>query len=121
MSYLLRLFATVLAQSAETNCPSFSAVCWLLLVQRAANRSRNSLTFATRCAEVKQKLYKHSMGSWTRYQHQLEPMIAELKKQLPKLKKLGALPYADKMNWKLDPAFSYQGADQKQQPQLDEL
>jgi hypothetical protein len=29
MSNLLRLFATVLIESAETSCPSFSAVCWL--------------------------------------------------------------------------------------------
>jgi hypothetical protein len=72
-------------------------------------------------AEVKQKLYKHSMGSWTRYQHQLEPMIAELRKQLPKLRKLGVLPYADKMNWNLDPAFSYNGAELKQPSQLEEL
>lgn len=57
--------------------------------------------------EVKQKLYTHSMGAWTRYENQLEPMITELRKHLPKLKKAGALPYADKMNWELDPDFVY--------------
>jgi hypothetical protein len=35
-------------------------------------------------------------------------MVDELKKRLPKLKKSGALPYADKMNWALDPGFNYQ-------------
>lgn len=58
-------------------------------------------------AEVKQKLYTHSMGSWTRYKHQLEPMSAELRKHLPKLRKKGALPYMDKINWDLDPEFDY--------------
>lgn len=58
-------------------------------------------------AEVKQKLYTHSMGAWTRYVDQLEPMTAELRKHLPKLKKAGALPYQDKMNWALDPGFVY--------------
>jgi hypothetical protein len=58
--------------------------------------------------EVKQKLYTHSVGSWTKYKHQLQPMIEELKKHLPKLKKSGALPYADKMNWALDPGFDYE-------------
>lgn len=56
---------------------------------------------------MKQKLYKHSMGSWTRYRDQLAPMLKELKKQIPKLKKSGALPYPDKMNWELDPNFPY--------------
>jgi len=58
-------------------------------------------------AEVKQKLYTHSMGSWTRYKTQLEPMSAELRKFLPGLRKLGALPFPDKMNWDLDPNFDY--------------
>jgi hypothetical protein len=47
------------------------------------------------------------MGSWTRYKHQLEPMSAELRKYLPALRKSGALPFPDKMNWNLDPAFDY--------------
>lgn len=57
--------------------------------------------------EVKQKLYTHSVGSWTQYKHQLEPMSAELRKYLPKLKKARALPFSDKMNWELDPNFDY--------------
>lgn len=47
------------------------------------------------------------MGSWTRYTHQLEPMGAELRKHLPKLRKKKALPNADKINWELDPDFDY--------------
>lgn len=57
--------------------------------------------------EVKQKLYTHSVGSWTRYKHQLEPMSAELRKYLPQLKKAHALPFYGKMNWELDPNFDY--------------
>jgi hypothetical protein len=56
---------------------------------------------------VRQKLYTHSVGAWTKYKHQLQPMIDELKKHLPKLKKSGALPYADRMNWALDAGFDY--------------
>jgi hypothetical protein len=57
--------------------------------------------------EVKQKLYTHSMGSWTRYKDQLQPMIAELQKYLPKLKRSKSLPFIKDMNWNLDPNFDY--------------
>lgn len=61
----------------------------------------------TRIAEVRQNIYKHSVGSWRRYAQQLQPMIDELNKYLPKLRKNKALPFASTMNWKLDPNFDY--------------
>ena len=62
---------------------------------------------------MKQKLYTHSMGSWTRYTAQLQPMIEELRKHLPDLRKAGALPFLDKMNWELDPLFDYSPQQQQ--------
>jgi hypothetical protein len=47
------------------------------------------------------------MGSWTRYKDQLQPMIAELQKYLPKLKRSKSLPFIKDMNWDLDPNFDY--------------
>lgn len=58
-------------------------------------------------SEVRQNIYKHSVGSWRRYSKQLQPMIDELDKYMPRLIKNKALPFMDKINWKLDVNFPY--------------
>ena len=70
-------------------------------------------TTTTTTTEVKQELYTHSIGAWTRYQHQLEPLATELRKYLPKLKQAGALPGIKEMNWELSADFDYESIKRK--------
>jgi hypothetical protein len=56
--------------------------------------------------QVKQKLYKDSIGGWTKYSRELRDIKHELKKHLPVLAEQGALEPAY-LNWELDSTFNY--------------
>jgi hypothetical protein len=56
--------------------------------------------------QVKQKLYKDSIGGWTKYSRELRDIKHELKKHLPVLAAQGALEPAY-LNWELDSTFNY--------------
>lgn len=48
---------------------------------------------------------KKSVGAWTQYHRQLEPLRSVLQKYLPDLAKSDALPYKHIMNWDLNANF----------------
>jgi tetratricopeptide (TPR) repeat protein len=52
-------------------------------------------------------IHNSSIGAWTKYAPQLQPLAAELRKHLPLLRKEGALPFEQWYNWNLDPKFDY--------------
>ena len=60
------------------------------------------------CIEVKQRLYNDSIGYWRSYVRLLEPMLKELGGHIDPLLQKDALPFRDKMNWKLDLNFDYE-------------
>ena len=57
--------------------------------------------------EVRQNLYTKSIGAWRKYAQQLKPLIKAMRKYIPHLREIGALPYDDVINWDMDPNFNY--------------
>jgi tetratricopeptide (TPR) repeat protein len=58
-------------------------------------------------AQARKNIYKHSIGAWRKYLHQLIPAINTLKKYLKVLDERDALPMRDNINWDLDPFYDY--------------
>ncbi len=47
------------------------------------------------------------IGVWRNYSPYLSKAVKEMNRSLPRLRKQGALPYSDQINWRLDPLFDY--------------
>ena len=60
-------------------------------------------------SQVRQGLYSSHLGAWRRYAVQLRPLIKALNKYMPALRRAGALPFADRVNWGLDSEWDYEG------------
>ena len=58
-------------------------------------------------SQVRQGLYSSHVGGWRKYAKQLRPIKEALKRFLPDLRRRGALPFEDDMNWDLDVDFDY--------------
>ena len=58
-------------------------------------------------AQVRKNIYKHSVGAWRKYLHQMIPAINSLKNYLKVLEERDALPHKNLMNWNLDPFYDY--------------
>ena len=52
-------------------------------------------------------IHNHSVGGWTKYKDQLEWLRNMWLLEVPALRKAGALPFEDLMNWEADPDFAY--------------
>jgi hypothetical protein len=57
--------------------------------------------------EVRHNVSLKYIGAWRNHAKHLKPFIVEMKKHLPKLRKLNALPYANEINWEMDVNFAY--------------
>jgi effector-binding domain-containing protein len=57
--------------------------------------------------QVRQNIYLTSLGKWVKYAKQLEPIRTLLLPHLRRMLAKGELPYASRMNWKLDTDFDY--------------
>ena len=110
--YLCVILYIELVHSLSHSCCILLLLLLLLLLYDDINTSTITTPTAT-TTEVKQELYTHSIGAWTRYQHQLEPLASELRKYLPKLKQAGALPGFKEMNWELSADFDYESIKRK--------
>lgn len=78
---------------------------WDQKVLEYHKRRRMVQTHST--AQVRKSIYKHSVGAWRKYLHNLIPAINSLKKHLKVLEERGALPYGNLVNWNLDPFYDY--------------
>lgn len=58
-------------------------------------------------SQVRQRLYSHSIGGWRKYESFLAPIKEEFLQFLPYLRSLGALPFAETMNWNMSADFPY--------------
>lgn len=67
--------------------------------------------------QVRQGLYVTAIGRWVKYKAQLEPIRKLLLPHLKGMLAKGQLPYADQINWLLDPHYDYgAGTEAKTEP-----
>lgn len=58
--------------------------------------------------QVRRGVYTSSLGKWTQYAEQLKPIRKLLLPTMKRMLDRDELPFADSINWLLDPAFPYQ-------------